>query len=267
MLFVIDVGNTNTVMGIYDGPEMIDHWRIRTERNVTEDEFYILVTNLFARAHIHTGDIEKTVISCVVPPMALALEAFCRKYLGHAPCWIEAGTVTTIPILVHNPAEVGADRIVNAVAAYEKYRSSLIIIDFGTATTFDAVSEKGALLGCAISPGIKIAAEALFSKASKLPRVEFTPPSTVIGKDTMNSMKSGIILGYGSLVDGMVARMKKEMASHPRVIATGGLAVLMQKVSESIEVIEPNLTLEGLRILAAGFARNPKKMSPSEGGF
>jgi type III pantothenate kinase len=153
-------------------------------------------------------------------------------------------------MLVHNPAEVGADRIVNAIAAYRKYRQSLIVIDFGTATTFDAVSEKGELLGCAISPGIRIAAEALFEKASKLQRVEFTPPETVIGKDTMSSMKSGIILGYGSLVDGMVQRMKKEMATDPKVIATGGLAVLMQKVSETIEAVEPDLTLEGLRILA-----------------
>ena len=251
MLFVMDVGNTNTVMGIYQGARLIDNWRIRTERNITEDEFYILCTSLFVRNNIAEADIEKTIISCVVPPMMYILESFCSKYLKHPPLWVDARTAKkTMPIRVHNPAEVGADRIVNAVAAYRKYKESLIIIDFGTATTFDAVSEKGELLGCAISPGIRIAAEALFEKASKLQRVEFTPPDTVIGKDTMSSMKSGIILGYGSLVDGMVERMKREMASDPKVIATGGLTVLMRKVSETIEIVEANLTLEGLRILA-----------------
>jgi type III pantothenate kinase len=250
MLFVIDVGNTNTVMGIYQAEKLIDNWRIRTERNITEDEFFILCTSLFEKNHIAEADIEKTIISCVVPPMMYILESFCRKYLKHSPIWVDARAAKTMPMLVHNPAEVGADRIVNAIAAYRKYRQSLIVIDFGTATTFDAVSEKGELLGCAISPGIRIAAEALFEKASKLQRVEFTPPETVIGKDTMSSMKSGIILGYGSLVDGMVQRMKKEMATDPKVIATGGLAVLMQKVSETIEAVEPDLTLEGLRILA-----------------
>ena len=250
MLFVIDVGNTNTVMGIYQAERLIDNWRIRTERNITEDEFYILCISLFKRNHIAETDIEKTIISCVVPPMMYILESFCKKYLKHTPLWVDARAAKIMPMRVHNPAEVGADRIVNAIAAYQKYGESLIIIDFGTATTFDAVSEKGELLGCAISPGIRIAAEALFEKASKLQRVEFTPPETVIGKDTMSSMKSGIILGYGSLVDGMVQRMKKEMATDPKVIATGGLAVLMQKVSETIEAVEPNLTLEGLRILA-----------------
>ena len=250
MLFVMDVGNTNTVMGIYQAERLIDNWRIRTERNITEDEFYILCISLFKRNHIAETDIEKTIISCVVPPMMYILESFCNKYLKHPPLWVDARAAKIMPMRVHNPAEVGADRIVNAIAAYQKYGESLIIIDFGTATTFDAVSEKGELLGCAISPGIRIAAEALFEKASKLQRVEFTPPEAVIGKDTMSSMKSGIILGYGSLVDGMVQRMKKEMATDPKVIATGGLAVLMQKVSETIEVVEPNLTLEGLRILA-----------------
>ena len=250
MLFVMDVGNTNTVMGIYQAEQLIDNWRIRTERNITEDEFYILCISLFKRNHIAETDIEKTIISCVVPPMMYILESFCKKYLKHTPLWVDARAAKIMPMRVHNPAEVGADRIVNAIAAYQKYGESLIIIDFGTATTFDAVSEKGELLGCAISPGIRIAAEALFEKASKLQRVEFTPPEAVIGKDTMSSMKSGIILGYGSLVDGMVQRMKKEMATDPKVIATGGLAVLMQKVSETIEAVEPNLTLEGLRILA-----------------
>lgn len=250
MLFVMDVGNTNTVMGIYRDDRLLDHWRIRTERNITEDEFYILCRSLFEKNRISPTDIEKTIISCVVPPMMFMLNSFCRKYLDHSPVWVDARAVKILPMKVHNPGEVGADRIVNAVAAYQKYRTALIIIDFGTATTFDAVSDLGELLGCAISPGIRIAAEALFEKASKLQRVEFTPPAAVIGKDTMSSMKSGIILGYGSLVDGMVQRMRKEMGGSPKVVATGGLAVLMQEVSDTIETIEPNLTLEGLRILA-----------------
>jgi len=250
MLFVMDVGNTNTVMGIYQTDRLMDNWRIRTERNITEDEFYILCTSLFSRNRISPSDIKKTIISCVVPPMMYVLDSFCRKYLNHSPLWVDARASTILPMKVHNPAEVGADRIVNAIAAYQKYRTAMIIIDFGTATTFDAVSEKGELLGCAISPGIRISAEALFEKASKLQRVEFTPPVSVIGKDTMSSMKSGIILGYGSLVDGMVQRMKKELGGNPKIIATGGLAVLMREVAETIEVIEPNLTLEGLRILA-----------------
>ncbi len=250
MLFVMDVGNTNTVMGIFQGNRLLDHWRIRTERNITEDEFYILCTSLFERNRIAPADIEKTIISCVVPPMMHVLDSFCHKYLNDYPTWVDARAAAVLPMRVNNPSEVGADRIVNAVAAYQKYKTAMIIIDFGTATTFDAVSDKGELLGCAISPGIRIAAEALFERASKLQRVEFTPPAAVIGKDTTSSMKSGIILGYGSLVDGMVQRMKKEMEGDPKVIATGGLAVLMQEVSETIEVVEPNLTLEGLRILA-----------------
>lgn len=249
MLLVIDIGNTNTVMGLYDGSRLVDDWRVRTERNMTEDEFYILVTNLFSRNEIATGDIEKTVISCVVPPMTMVLNLFCSKYLNHTPHWVDAKSAATMPILYDNPSEVGADRIVNSVAAYHKYQSGMIVIDFGTATTFDVISEKGEYLGGAISPGIKIAAEALYQKASKLPRVEFTPPQSVIGKNTDCSMKSGIIYGYGALVDGMVRRIKKEMKTAPKVIATGGLATVMQAVSETIEAIEPNLTLEGLRIL------------------
>ncbi|HIJ56250.1 MAG TPA: type III pantothenate kinase [Deltaproteobacteria bacterium] len=249
MLLAIDIGNTNTVMGLYDGSRLVDDWRVRTERNMTEDEFYILVTNLFGRNKIETGDIEKTVISCVVPPMITVLDLFCQKYLNHTPHWVDAKSTTCMPILIDNPSEVGADRIVNSVAAYHKYKTGMIVIDFGTATTFDVISEKGEYLGGAISPGIKIAAEALYQKASKLPRVEFTPPKSVIGKSTDSSMKSGIIYGYGALVDGMVQRIKTELGTNPKVIATGGLAKVMQAVSETIESIEPNLTLEGLRIL------------------
>ena len=251
MLLVIDIGNTNTVIGVYAGKHLIQDWRIRTERRTTEDEFNILASNLFAKSKIDSKDINKTIISCVVPPMVTILDSFCRKYLGHTPHWVDATSVPDLPIRYRNPSEIGADRIVNAVAAFDKYKTSLVVIDFGTATTFDSISEKGEYLGGAISPGIMIASEALFMKASKLPRVEiFIPPESVIGKDTASSIKAGIIYGYAGLIDGMVKRMKAEMGSNPKVIATGGLAELMHQVSESIEAVEPDLTLEGLRIIS-----------------
>ena len=251
MIFVIDVGNTNTVMGVYQGATLVQSWRVRTERNATEDEFHVLASNLFAMHAIDTGTFSKTVISCVVPPMMTILDAFCRKYLGHPPTWVDPRNCGAMPILVDNPAEVGADRIVNAVGAYDKYRTGMIIIDFGTATTFDAISESGEYMGGAISPGIQIASEALFQKASKLPRVDILkPPDAVVGKDTISSIKAGIIYGYAGLVDGVVRRMAREIGGVPKVIATGGLAPLMRDVSETIEHVEPNLTLEGLRIIS-----------------
>lgn len=247
---VIDVGNTNVVMGVYQGSALLKSWRIHTNSNATEDEFGVLAYAMISGINIDLKDIKKTVISCVVPPMMNILDSFCRKYTGTAPHWVDAKMVPWMPIRYTNPGEVGTDRIVNAVAAFEKYRTDLIVIDLGTATTFDAVSEKGEYLGGAIAPGMKICAEALYSKASKLPKVElFQPPDLVIGKDTVNSIKSGIIFGYAGLVDGMVIRMKKEMGTHPKVIATGGLARLMDKVCGSIEVVEPGLTLEGLRLI------------------
>ena len=251
MLLVIDVGNTNVVMGIYDGSELTSNWRVHTERNSTEDEFNILATSLLAAGGIEAADIDRTIISCVVPPMVKILDAFCRKYLGHTPHWVDARSYSGMPILFNNPAEVGADRIVNAVGAYQKYGTSLIVIDFGTATTFDAINAEGAYIGGAISPGIMISSEALFHKASKLPRVEiFQPPRQVIGKTTIDGIQSGIIYGYAGLVDGMVARMRAEMEVSPKIIATGGLAPLMIQVSETIESVEPDLTLEGLRIIS-----------------
>ena len=251
MLLVIDIGNTNTVIGVYDGRHLVKDWRIRTERRTTADEFNVLAANLFSEGNISSEQIGKTIISCVVPPMVTIFDSFCRKYLGHAPHWVDAMSVPNLSIRYKNPSEVGADRIVNAVAAFHKYQTSLVVIDFGTATTFDSISEKGEYLGGAISPGIMIASEALFMKASKLPRVEiFVPPENVIGKDTASSIKAGIIFGYAGLVDGMVRRMKIEMDTNPRVIATGGLAELMCQVSETIEVVESDLTLEGLRIIS-----------------
>jgi type III pantothenate kinase len=260
MLFVIDVGNTNTVLGIFDGDRLMEDWRIRTERNTTEDEFNVLVRGLFAAGSVDPGQIEETIISSVVPPMMTLLDSFCRKYLGHPPRWVDAKTAGGMPIRYSNPAEVGADRIVNAVAAYHRYRTSLIVIDFGTATTFDAVSARGEYLGGAISPGIRISAEALFMNASKLPRVDLLQsPDRVIGKDTAGSIKSGIIYGYAGLVEGMVRRMSAEMDPPPRVIATGGLAPLLGRVCEVIESVEGDLTLEGLRLIHEKEKRENKK--------
>jgi len=252
MLLVIDVGNSNTVLGVFDKDNLICDWRIRTVRNTTADEFNILARGLFSGNGIAFSDIKRTVISCVVPPAVRILDNFCQKYLDQAPLWVNPDDVRQwMPILYNNPAEVGADRVVNAIAAYEKYKQSLIIIDFGTATTFDVITEKGEYLGGAIIPGIMISAEALFQKASRLPRVEiFMPPESVIGRDTIDSIKSGLMHGNAALVDGMVTRMKKEMGTTPRVIATGGLARLIAELTDSIEIVDNMLTLEGLRIIS-----------------
>lgn len=251
MLLVIDVGNTNTVLGVFDGDKLLHSWRIRSDKNMTEDEFNVLISNLFKERTLTAGTFKDTIISCVVPRMMTILNDYCMKYLHQSPIWVDAQTVSSLmPILYNNPSEVGADRIVNAIAAYDRYKTALIVVDFGTATTFDVISEKGEYLGGAISPGIMISADALFSNASKLPRVEiFSPPGHVIGKDTAESMKSGIIFGYAGLVDGIVARIKRDMDVKPLVIATGGLAPLMNHVSEAIERVDGSLTLEGLRII------------------
>jgi type III pantothenate kinase len=254
MLLVIDIGNTNIVMGVFKDDALVRNWRLRTERNATEDEFKLLVGGLFANSGFCLEDIEKCVISCVVPPLVTILDTFCQKYLDCIPHWIDARSYPSMPVLVNNPNEVGADRIVNAAGAYHRYKHSLIVIDFGTATTFDAISQKGEYLGGAISPGIGISSEALFAHASKLPRVElFRPPGRVIGKDTISSIQSGIIFGYAGLVDGIVQRMSQEMGSHPKVIATGGLAPLIRQATHCIEAVEPDLTLLGLKIISQGF--------------
>jgi type III pantothenate kinase len=250
MLLAVDVGNTNTMIGVYNGEDLACHWRVRTDKDMTEDEFHVLIKNLFSSQGAVMESISATIISCVVPPVVKNLNRFCTQHLHHEPVWVDATTFTEMPVLYDNPKEVGADRIVNAVAGFHKYRTSLVVVDFGTATTFDCISEEGAYLGGAISPGILISSEALFKKASKLPRVEiYRRPEGVIAKDTISSMNAGIIYGYAGLVDGIVCRIKNEMKPTPRVIATGGLAELIAEVADSIEVVEPHLTLEGLRII------------------
>lgn len=249
MLLVIDVGNTNTVVGVFDGDKLVQSWRIRTVANHTVDEYGMLIYSLYKSSKISTRSIRDIIISCVVPPMLNILGPLCEKYFHVQPLIVEPGIKTGMPIHYDNPKEVGADRIVNAVAAFEKYRTELIIVDFGTATTFDYVSAKGEYLGGCIAPGIVISSEALFEKASKLPRVEFKKPKTIIAKDTISSMQAGIMFGYAGLVDGIVERMKAEVKSNPKVIATGGLAVVIAPETKSIDVVDESLTLEGLRII------------------
>lgn len=249
MLLVVDVGNTNTVFGAYRGRELVHHFRIQTKTQRTADEYGILVKDLFAHAGIPLSSLEATICSNVVPPLGFTLDQMVRRYLGHTPLFIGPGVRTGMPILYDNPREVGADRIVNAVAAWERWRCGLVIVDFGTATTFDAVTPRGEYLGGAIAPGIQISMEALFHHASKLPRVEFARPEKVVGRNTVSSMQSGVVYGYVSLVDGMVARMAEELQFPVKVVATGGLAPLIASVSRAIETVDDLLTLEGLRLI------------------
>ncbi len=249
MLLAVDVGNTNTVLGVFDGPVLKDHWRIETSPHKTADEYGILLTQMFAHSGLDPRAVNAVAVSSVVPPMQFVLKNMARRYFKCEPLFVGPGVKTGMPVLYDNPAEVGADRVVNAVAAYERFRTALIIVDFGTATTFDAVTAKGEYLGGAICPGITISMEALFEHASKLPRVEFRRPDRVVGRNTIASMQSGLVYGYVGLVDGICARMSGEMGVLPKVVATGGLAPLIATESQAITEVDEFLTLEGLRII------------------
>jgi type III pantothenate kinase len=249
MLLVIDVGNTNTVLGLFRGEELVHDWRIRTVADLTVDEYGMLLFNLSKASGIGEGEIKDIIISCVVPPVLNVLEPLCEKYFHLKPLVVGPGIKTGMPIFYDNPREVGADRIVNAVAGFEKYRRAQIIVDFGTATTFDYVSGRGEYHGGCIAPGIMIASEALFSRAAKLPRVELARPKSIIGKDTVGSMQAGIIFGYAGLVDGIIERMKAEVKETLLVLATGGLARVIAPETRSIEKVDEMLTLDGLRII------------------
>ncbi len=254
MLFCTDIGNTNIVLGLIRDGEILHHWRVRTEREVTSDEFGMLVSNLFKNSGIDAESIKDMIVSCVVPPLLNTMEEFAKRYLHLTPLIVGPDIETGMAIRYDNPKEVGADRIVNAVGAYEKYKRAMVVVDFGTATTFDVVSGAGEYLGGAIAPGVWISCEALFQKASKLPRVEiFARPKRVIAKDTVSSMNVGIVYGYAGLVDGIVRRIQKEAGEEVLVIATGGLAPLICDVSETIDHVEEFLTLEGLKVI---FQRN-----------
>jgi type III pantothenate kinase len=249
MLLVIDVGNTNTVLGLFDGEKLVHDWRIRTVVDHTVDEYGMLIYNLYKTSRISSREIQNIIISCVVPPMLNILEPLCQKYFNIKPLIVGPGVKTGMPIFYDNPKEVGADRIVNAVAGFDKYKRDLIIVDFGTATTFDYVSNKGEYMGGCISPGIMISSEALFERAAKLPRVELSKPKSIVGKDTVSSMQAGIMYGYAGLVDGICERIKAEVKSNPLVVATGGLARIVAPETKSINVVDDMLTLEGLRII------------------
>ena len=250
MLLAIDIGNTNTVLGLFEDGSLVHDWRIRTEVNITIDEYAIILRSLFAVHEIPLDSVSDVIISCVVPPVLNSAERFCQRYFRTAPLVVGPGIRTGMPILYDNPKEVGADRIVNAVAAYDQRKNSVIVVDFGTATTFDYVSERGEYMGGVISPGIMISCEALFQKASKLPRVEiFARPNSIMAKNTIASMNAGIVYGYAGLVEGIISRMKKEVNREVYVVATGGLAPLIASECPMINEVDDYLTLNGLRII------------------
>lgn len=249
MLLVIDIGNTNTVLGVYRGEELIGHWRVASDRNRTADEYGVLFKSFLINDGIDPAGIRRIAVSSVVPPLVTTIEQVCENYFNIQPLIVGPGTKTGINLKVDNPREVGADRIVNAVAAYQLYGGPVIIVDFGTATTFCVVKANGDYLGGAIAPGIGIATEALFTRASKLPRIEIIKPEKVIGKGTVASMQSGIFYGFVGQLDGIVTRMQKELGEKAKVVATGGFAKMISPESQCIDIINSFLTLQGLLIL------------------
>jgi type III pantothenate kinase len=258
MLLVLDVGNTNTVLGVFEaapggdgtqyGP-LIAHWRVSTTKSQTVDEYGVLFRNLFAMNGLEVSSVQGIVISSVVPPLDSTLREVCEQYFQSRPLFIEPGVKTGMPVHYDNPAEVGADRIVNSVAAFEKFGGPCIIVDFGTATTFDVVSKKGEYLGGVITPGIGISADALFARTARLPRVDVRKPPRVLATNTVNSVQSGLYYGYLGLIDGILERLIAELGEQPTVVATGGLASLMGSGSKYIGEIDDLLTLAGLRII------------------
>lgn len=249
LIFVFDVGNTNIVLGVYDGEELKHHWRIETNRNKTEDEYGMIVKSLFEHVNLSFSNIDGIIISSVVPPIMFALERMCQKYFHHKPLVVGPGIKTGLNIKYENPREVGADRIVNAVAAIHEYGGPLIIVDFGTATTYCYINDDKQYMGGAIAPGVNISTEALYSKAAKLPRIEIARPEHIVGKNTVAAMQSGIVYGYVGQVEGIVKRMKDQSDENPLVIATGGLANLIAQESNMIDIVDPFLTLKGLQLI------------------
>ena len=257
MLLAIDVGNTNTVLGLYQlegaKPELAAHWRVTTHRSQTADEYGVLFVNLFEMNDLKPSQVQAIIISSVVPPVEGTLRHVSETYFHVEPLFVEPGIKTGMPVLVDNPTELGADRLVNAIAAFERYGGPCIVVDFGTATTFDVISAKGEYLGGAIAPGLGISADALFSHAARLGRIDIKRPAKVIGTNTVTHLQSGLYYGYIGLVDGILERMVAELGAPARVIATGGLARQISEDSRYIAEIDDMLTLDGLLII---FERN-----------
>jgi type III pantothenate kinase len=253
MLLAIDVGNTNIVLGVFDGEKLAHSWRLTTLRERTADEVGILLTQLFEHRRLEPSRIDAIVMGSVVPSLTPIMMTMGQRYFGSTPLNVEPGIRTGMPILYENPTEVGADRIVNGVAAYEEYGRSqtraVIVVDFGTATTFDAISAKGEYLGGVICPGIHISAEALAARAARLPKIEVQKPPRVIGRTTADSMRSGLFYGYIGMIEGLVTRMRRELGEPVVCVATGGLAEAMAPETHLIEDVSPDLTLQGLRIV------------------
>lgn len=258
MLLVVDVGNSNMVLGLYDGSTLCGHWRVVTSNYRTGDEMHILLMMLFQSIGVKPKQIRGCCVASVVPQANAALYRVSEIAFGFPPLMVEPGIKTGLVLQCDNPKEVGADRIVNAVAAIEEYRGPLIIIDFGTATTFDAVTAKGEWQGGVITPGLQLSADALFERCAKLPRVEILKPTSVIGRDTVGNIRSGLTYGYADMVDGLVTRMAEEMQAQPKVVATGGFSKVIASVSRRIDVVDPLLTLKGLK---AVYEKNPRPVS------
>lgn len=249
MLLVFDIGNSNIVMGTYEGKKLMHHWRISTDRQKTGDEYGMLLNNLFHYQGIGMTDIKAIIISSVVPPLVVPMVKMCERYFHISPLVVGPQLKTGITLHYENPRSIGADRIVNVIGAYEQYGGPLIVVDIGTATTVDVVAENGDFLGGVIAPGIGTSADALFQTAAKLPRIELVPPKQIVCRNTIQAMQAGIIFGYVGQIDEIVRRMKKELALEMKVIATGGLARMIQKESKTIDRIDHFLTLTGLRVL------------------
>ena len=249
MLLTVDIGNTNTTLGIFEGEELRATWRIATEVHRMADEYAVLILNLLHHRGLDAADVKEAAMCSVVPPLQATFVELCERYFQVTPLVVEAGVKTGVRILADNPREVGTDRIVNTAAAHHLYGGPAIVADLGTATTFDVISRDGDYLGGAIAPGIVTATEALFMRAAKLPRVEMIRPKRAIGTDTATAMQSGIVFGYVGLVEGIVSRLQQELGEKAKVVATGGYAELIAKETSVIDAVNPDLTLIGLRLI------------------
>ena len=249
MLLAIDIGNTNVTLGVFDGDSIQADWRLRSSRHASKDEVGMNLVGLFQHAGLTAQDLDGVCLASVVPPLTGTYVQACKQYLKTTPLVVETGVKTGVKVMVSEPRSVGADRIVNACAVKEKVGGPAIVVDFGTATTFDALDKEGNYLGGAIAPGLEIAADSLSGRTAKLPRVELVVPQKVIGKTTIDAIRSGLVYGYVALVEGMIERISEELSDDPVVVATGGLASLISSLTDSIDQVEPNLTLDGLRLI------------------